>query len=130
MSTSPHGENIMIGNHLLLPISFLDAALTANQTYRFRLPFGVPLDGVSAAAGNTTSFILDIGTAASGSAYLATKTVTGAAATTTMFGRSDFVGGEYPHIPADTEILVTIDYDGGAGGDAADVSVTLILLEG
>lgn len=120
----------MLGNHLLLPISFLDAALTANQTYRLRLPFGVTLEGVNAACANSTSFILDIGTAADADAYLAAKTVTGAASTTTMFGRADFVGGEYPHIPAGTEILVTIDYDGGDGTDAADVSLTLILAEG
>ncbi len=120
----------MLGNHLLLPINFLDAALAANHTYRLRLPFGVTLVGVSAAAADTTSFILDIGTAADSDAYLDGVTVTGAAATTTLFGRSDFVNGEYPHIPTGTEILVSIDYDGGAGGDAADVSVTLILSEG
>lgn len=120
----------MLGNHLLLPVSFLDAALAANQTYRLRLPFGVTLEAVNAACGDTTSFILDIGTAADTDAYLDGVTVTGAAATTTIFDRSDFVGGEHPHIPADTEWLVSIDYDGGAGGDAADVSLTLILTEG
>lgn len=120
----------MLGNHLLLPINFLDAALAANHTYRLRLPFGVTLEGVSAAAADTTSFILDIGTAADSDAYLDGVTVTGAASTTTMFGRADFVGGEYPHIPAGTEVVVSIDYDGGAGGDAADVSLTLILAEG
>lgn len=120
----------MLGNHLLLPINFLDAALAANHTYRLRLPFGVTLEGVSAAAADTTSFILDIGTAADSDAYLDGVTVTGAAATTTLFGRSDFVNGEYPHIPAGTEVVVSIDYDGGAGGDAADVSLTLILAEG
>ncbi len=120
----------MLGNHLLLPINFLDAALAANHTYRLRLPFGVTLAGVSAAAADSTSFILDIGTAADSDAYLDGVTVTGAAATTTLYGRSDFVNGEYPHIPANTEILVSIDYDGGAGGDAADVSLTLIFTEG
>ena len=71
----------MLGNHLLLPISFLDAALAANQTFRIKLPFGVTLEGVNAAAANT-------------------------------------------------EWLVSVDYDGGDGGDAADVSITLILTEG
>ena len=72
----------MLGNHLLLPINFLDAALAANHTYRLRLPFGVTLEGVSAAAADTTSFILDIGTAADSDAYLDGVTVTGAASTT------------------------------------------------
>ena len=44
----------MLGNHLLLPISFLDAALAANQTYRMRLPFGVTIEGVNAAAADPT----------------------------------------------------------------------------
>jgi len=120
----------MLGNHLLLPINFLDAALAANHTFRLKLPFGVTLEGVNAAAANTTSFILDIGTAADTDAYLDGVTVAGAASTTTLYGRSDFVNGEYPHIPANTEWLVSVDYDGGDGGDAADVSITLILTEG
>ncbi len=120
----------MLGNHLLLPINFLDAALAANHTYRVRLPLGVTLVGVNAACADTTSFILDIGTAADTDAYLDGVTVSGAAATTTLYGRNDFVGGEYPHIPAGTEWLISVDYDGGAGGDAADVSITLILAEG
>ena len=120
----------MLGNHLLLPINYLDAALAANQTYRFKLPFPVTLVGVNAAAANTTSFILDIGTAADDDAYLDGKTVTGAASTTTSYGQADFVNAEYPHIAANTEVVVTVDYDGGAGGDAADVSITLILAEG
>jgi hypothetical protein len=120
----------MLGNHLLLPINYLDAALAANQTYRIRLPFGVTLVGVNAACADTTSFILDIGTAADPDAYLDGVTVTGAASTTTLFGLTDFVNDQYPHIPADTEWLISVDYDGGAGGDASDVSITLILLEG
>ena len=119
----------MQGNHLLLPLNYLDAALAANQTHRIRLPFAVTLVGVNAAAADATSFILDIGTAADPDAYLDGVTVTGAAATTTLYGLADFVGDEYPHIPANTEWLVSVDFDGGAGGDAADVSITLILAE-
>lgn len=117
-------------NHMLLSLNFLDAALAADATYRVKLPFGVTLEGVNAACANTTSFILDIGTAADPDAYLDGVTVAGAASTTTDFDRSDFVGGEYPHIPAGTEWLVSVDYDGGDGGNASDVSVTLILSKG
>jgi len=117
-------------NHMLVCLNFLDAALAANATYRLKLPFGVTLEAVNAACADSTSFILDIGTAADTDAYLDGVTVTGAAATTTAYGRSDFVGGEYPHIVANTEWLVSIDYDGGAGGDASDVTVTLVLSKG
>lgn len=120
----------MLGNHVLLTINYTAAALAANQTYRFSLPFGFTLVGVNAASADTTSFILDIGTAADDDAYLDGKTVTGAASTTTDFGQADFVGAQYPHVAPDTEMHVSIDYDGGAGGDAAGVCITLILAEG
>ena len=117
-------------NHMIVSLNFLAAALAANVAHRFSLPFGVTLEAVNAAADNTTSFILDIGTAADTDAYLDGVTVTGAAATTTDFGRADFVNTQYPHIPANTEIVVSIDYDGGAGGDGAGVAVTLVLSKG
>lgn len=120
----------MQGNHLLLPLNYLDAALAANHTFRIKLPFAVTLVGVNAACADSTSFILDIGTAADTDAWLDGVTVTGAAATTTGFDRADFVGGEHPHIDAGTEIVISIDYDGGAGGDAADVSLTVLFTEG
>jgi hypothetical protein len=116
--------------YLPICLNYLDAALAANATYRVSFPFDTQLVFVNAACANTTSFIMDVGTAADDDAYLDGVTVTGAAATTTDFDRDNFVNGEYPHIPANTEIVVTIDYDGGAGGDAADVSVTLLFTEG
>lgn len=120
----------MLGHRLLLPLNFLDAALAANHTYRGKLPFGVTLEAVSAACADSTSFILDIGTAADTDAYVDGVTVTGAAATSTLLTKANFVGATPVHIPADTEFVVSIDYDGGAGGDAADVSLTLVLIEG
>jgi hypothetical protein len=120
----------MQGLHIPICLNFLDAALAANATYRVKFPFPSQLVYVNGACANTTSFILDVGTAADDDAYLDGVTVTGAAATTTGFGRANFVNGEYPKIAADTEIVVTIDYDGGAGGDASDVSVTLLFTEG
>lgn len=120
----------MLGMTIPVCLNFLDAALAANATYRVKFPFAVQLVAVNAACANTTSFILDIGTAADTDAYLDGVTVTGAAATTTAYGRSDFVNGEYPHVAANTEIVISIDYDGGDGGDAADVSLTVLFTEG
>jgi hypothetical protein len=45
-------------------------------------------------------------------------------------GRSDFPGGEFPHWPAGGEILVSIDFDGGTGGNATNVSIVLWFTEG
>lgn len=120
----------MQGTYIPICLNFLDAALAANATYRVAFPFPVQLVAVNAACADTTSFILDIGTAADPDAYLDGVTVTGAAATTTAYGRSDFVNGEFPHVAASTELLISIDYDGGAGGDASDVSVTVLFTEG
>jgi hypothetical protein len=108
----------------------LAAALAANDDHHIKFPFDVQLVGVNAACDNATSFILDIGTAADPDAYLDGVTVTGAADTTTSYGRADFVNGEYPHIAKNTEVLISVDYDGGAGNDAAGVAINLFFTEG
>ncbi len=119
----------MLGNLFVLSLES-DATLAADYVRRFQLPVGATLVAVNAGADNSTSFILDIGSAADADAYLDGVTVTGAASTTTMYGRSDFVDGEYPHIAANGEVVVTIDYDGGAGTDGAGVHVDLYFREG
>ena len=88
------------------------------------------LIGANAGCDNTTSFILDVGTAADTDAYIDASTVTGAAATTTDIAASDLVDGAPMHIAAGTEVVITIDYDGGAGGDAAGIHVDLFFREG
>ena len=119
----------MQGTTLAIPI-VIPGTLTADITYRLQAPHGMQLVKVNAACDNATSFILDIGTAADTDAYLDAVTVTGAASTTTEYGRTDFVGDQYPKIADGDEVVVTIDYDGGAGTDAAGVSFTLFLTEG
>lgn len=119
----------MLATHIPFPI-LIPGALAADAKFRFKAPIGMQLVGVNAACDNATSFILDIGTADDPDAWLDEKTVTGATATTTVFGRGDFAGGEFPHWAAGAEILVSIDFDGGAGGNAANVSIILWLTEG
>lgn len=119
----------MLGVHIPFPI-LIPGTLTANVTFRFKAPIPMQLVKVDAACADTTSFILDIGTAANDDAYLDGKTVTGAASTTTEFGRSDFVDGEFPHFVAGTEVLVSVDFDGGDGGNAAGISMVLWFTEG
>jgi hypothetical protein len=119
----------MLATHIPCPI-LVPGVLAADAKFRFRAPIGMQLVGVGAACDNGTSFILDIGTAADPDAHLDEKTVTGATSTTTLFGRGDLPGGEFPHWVAGEEILVSIDFDGGAGGNAANVSIVLWLTEG
>lgn len=120
----------MLGNRFLVTLNYLDADLAANDTHRFRLPFGFTLLAVNACCAASDSFILDVGTIDNDDEYLDGKTVEGSATVTTLFGASDFVGGQCPYIPANTEMLITIDYDGGDGGDAGGVSLTLVCAEG
>jgi len=103
----------------------IDGTLTADAKRRFQAPFDLQLVRVNAGCDNATSFILDIGSEADADAYLDGVTVTGAAATTTLYDQDDFVGGEFPVIPAGTEVAVAIDYDGGPGTDGAGVHVDL-----
>ncbi len=103
----------------------LDATLTGNLVRRFQAPVDLQLVKVNAGCDNATSFILDIGTAADDDAYLDGVTVTGAVATTTEYGLADFVDAEFPVIPDGIEVVITIDYDGGAGADAAGINIDL-----
>lgn len=119
----------MQGNHLFLPI-FVPGTLTANMHFEFKAPFDLTLHKVSANCDAATSFILDIGTTADTDAYLDAKTVTGDATDSTEYDVDDFVNSERPHIRAGDMVAVNIDYDGGAGTDAAGVSILLVFGEG
>ncbi|MFN2124202.1 MAG: hypothetical protein ACK2T4_06760 [Candidatus Promineifilaceae bacterium] len=119
----------MQGNFFTIGIE-MDATLTGDIVRRFSLPVGATLIGANAGCDNATSFILDVGTAVDDDAYIDGETITGAAATTTDIAASDLVGGAPMHILAGTEVVITIDYDGGARGDAAGIHVDLFLREG
>jgi hypothetical protein len=119
----------MQGNLLAVPIH-IPGTLTADISFRFQAPFDMQLVKVTAGCGNALTFILDIGTASDADAYLDGVTVTGVTATTTEYDRDDFVDDQYPHIVDGTEVVVTIDYDGGNGNDSADVTVVLWFTEG
>lgn len=119
----------MQGNHLLLPI-IVPGTLTADVSFEFIAPFDMQLVKVSANCDADLTFILDIGTTSDTDAYLDAKTVTGHATTSTEYDRDDFVDTQYPHITDGTHVVATIDYDGGAGDDSANISLLLVFTEG
>lgn len=96
-----------------------------DQFREFKAPFDMQLVYVSGNAANTTTCVVDIGTAADPDAYLDGVTLTGATAVPNEWVRADFVDGEYPVIPADTVVQITIDHDGGAGADVDDLNLDL-----
>lgn len=121
----------MQGNHLLLPI-IVPGTLTADITFEFTAPFNMSLKEVSAICDASTSFILDIGEndTPDTDAYLDGKTVTGHATEATKYDQDDFVNEQFPHITKGTSVIITVDYDGGDGTDAANVSILLTFTEG
>lgn len=119
----------MQGNLFTIPF-IIPGTLTANVVARFQAPYNMTIEKVTAGCGNALTFILDIGVQADTDAYLDGVTVTGATASTTEYDLDDFVDDQYPRISDGDEVEINIDYDGGAGNDAADVSVILWCREG
>ena len=119
----------MQGNLFVIGLK-VPGTLTANHVKRVSFPFGVTLIGGNAAADNTTGFDLDVGTAADTDAYIDAHEVIGAAATSVDIAASDLVDGAPMHIPANTEIVITIDFDATGSSDADNANVHLFFREG
>jgi hypothetical protein len=47
-----------------------------------------------------------------------------------VFGKADFVGTEFPHVPADTVIWASLDYDEAGGTAAHDYTLVMVFSEG
>jgi hypothetical protein len=43
---------------------------------------------------------------------------------------TDFVGSEFPHIAAGTNIVATLDFDGAGGTAVADFTLVMVFTEG
>ena len=115
----------MQGNTFTLPI-IVPGTLTADVVAHFKHMRELQLVGISAKSDDTTSFILKVGTAADDDKFY-TGTVAGGAAPVLLDG-DDFVAAGSP-LPWSKEYLATIDFDGGDGGNSANVCVVLYLSE-
>ena len=115
----------MQGNTFAVPI-LVPGTLTADVTAHFKHGRELQLTSISAKADANTSFILKVGTAVDDDTYY-TGTVTGGAAPV-LIPSASLVGAGSP-LPWGTEWLVTIDFDGGDGGNSANVTVVLFLSE-
>ncbi len=118
----------MDGMRIVVPVHF-HGTMAANGTFRWLTPCGLTLTHVSAAGSNTNTAEVKVGKSDDDDAYMAAKDVGDGAAL--GYDRADFVGGENPHIPAGTTVLVTVDYNGAGNTTAvADCSVVMTFLEG
>ncbi len=106
----------MDGMRFLVPIHG-HGTLAANMVAHVTLPCPATLVHVSAVATTAAVGKIDIGTDADDDAYLDGKDF-GASNVPTTFGRSDFVGAEYPHFAAGTVLKVTITHASMINPDA------------
>ena len=104
--------------------------LAANHSFIFKLPFDAQLIGVSAAASNASSGILDVGYTGALEAYVANMDIGDSSVAAIYDEDTDFVGDVFPHIAAGTNIIATLDYDGAGGTAAADFTLVMCFTEG
>ncbi len=114
-----------------ITVSFHTAgALAANHSYIFKLPFDAQLIGISVAASNASSAIIDVGYTGALEAYVKDMDAGDSSVAAILDEPGDFVGDNFPHIVALTNIIVTVDYDGAGGTAAQDLTTVLTFTEG
>jgi hypothetical protein len=97
----------------IIPITLtIPGTLAANHTFQFKFPFDVQLIHVSASNTTANAGTLKVGKSSDDDAYL-TATSFGVSSTPAQVSTfSGFAGvdagGQFPHIPAGTIILVTV----------------------
>jgi hypothetical protein len=116
------GERFTISYHTA-------GALAANHVFCFSLPCDAQLIQVSAVGGNANDGLLIIGNSDNDDAYLESASI-GDSYTPVVFSKANFVGTEYPHIPAGTIVKATLDYDGAGGTATQNFTLLLTFLEG
>ena len=104
--------------------------LAANHSFIFKVPMPCQLVAVSAVGSNANSGILDVGYTGALEAYVANMDVGDSAVAAILDENTDFVGSQFPHIAAGTNIIATLDYDGAGGTAAADFTLVLTFTEG
>jgi hypothetical protein len=118
----------MQGNRLLFPVH-VPGTLAANITFHFKAPFDLQLIGVQAVGSNANDATIKVGTTSDDDAYLLAASI-GDSGAPVEFGKSNFVGTQYPHISDGTVILVTVDFDGSSGTAVQNLTVVLIFTDG
>lgn len=103
---------------------YIPGTLAANHVLTFELPFDAQLIHVSAVASNASNGLIWIGNSDDDDIYMDDQDL-GDSGDPAEYGRTDFVGDQFPHIPNGTIIKATIDFDGASGTAAANVFVVL-----
>ena len=107
----------------------IPGTLAANILPVYAMPCDAQLLHVSFSNSAASDAQLKIGTTVADAAYMAFKDV-GDSDVPAEYGREDFVGAQFPHIPKGTLVKLTLDFDGNAGVAAANATVVLTFAEG
>jgi hypothetical protein len=118
----------MIGTKFALAFH-IPGTLAANISMYWTAQADCQLIHVSANGSNANNGILDIGPTADTDGYLDGVDI-GDSNSPIEFGRSSFVGGEFPHIVKGTVVALSLDYDGAGGTATHDFTVVLTFTEG
>lgn len=108
---------------------YIPGTLSGDHTIEFKLPFDAQLIAVSLANSAATDGTVALGYTGSTSAYMAAKDI-GDSDVAAVYNWDDFVGSQYPHIDAATNIIITVDYNGSAGTAAANLVIILTFTVG
>jgi hypothetical protein len=128
MATPRPKEKTMQGDHFTIAFH-VPGTLAANITMAWTAPFDCTLVHASANGSNANDGKLIIGNSSNDDAYLESAAI-GDSDTPAEFDRSDFVGGECPHIVKGTVVYVYLDYDGAGGTATHDFTLVLTFSEG
>ena len=105
-----------------------EGALAGNWAIIFELPHALMPKHISAVATNDSDATIQVGTTSSAAALLA-EAVIGDSGDPVEFLQSDFADADYQYAKGDI-VQILIDYDGGSGTVAEDVTVVLTGLLG
>lgn len=103
-------------------------ALSADYVWYARLPYSLTLQSVSAVGSNATNATIAVGNSSDAAAYMTAQAV-GQSGTPARYTRANFVGGS-AHVPKDTVLKVTVDYDGAGGTAVQNLQVVITALVG
>ncbi|MGB9673650.1 MAG: hypothetical protein ACPL3P_05890 [Anaerolineales bacterium] len=107
----------------------IPGTLAANVIPVVSIPFDCSLVHVSAVASNTNDATLKVGSTLDDDAFVSAFAI-GDGNVPVVKSRKDFVEGQYPHLPAGTNLMLTLDYDGAGGTAAQNVTIVLTFTKG
>ncbi len=107
----------------------IPGTLTADLHIAFALPCACQLVHVSAVGSNQHDAVWQIGEPQQAGAYLPLQQV-GRLGNPLVNRRTEFTGGQYPHLAQDSLLNIFVDYDGAEGTAVQNLTLALTFAHG